>query len=226
MIVVHHLEDSRSQRILWALEELGVEYEIKHYARHPKTMLAPDELRTIHPLGKSPILTDSKHNLVLAESAAILEYLVETYGRGRLIPPAGTPERHHYVYWMHYAEGSAMPPLLLRLIFDRMRAGQDVPWIAKPIVRAIADKVLQSFVLPNLKAHIDWMESELGKRTWFAGEEFTAADIQMSFPSEAAIARGGKEVGRPRLAAFVERIHARPAYQRALQRGGPFRILS
>ncbi|MEZ4400806.1 MAG: glutathione S-transferase [Kofleriaceae bacterium] len=223
MIVVHHLEASRSQRVLWALEELGLDYEVRRYARDPKTSLGPPELKAVHPLGKSPVVTDGDRTL--AESGAILEYLVGTYGAGRLIPPAGSAERDRYTYWLHYAEGSAMPPLLLKLIFTRMQSGRGLPFFARPLVRAVANKVLDSFVDPNLTLHLDWIEAELGRSTWFAGEELTAADIQMSFPVEAGVTRAGGAHKRPRMAAFVERIHARPAFQRAIAKGGPFEIL-
>lgn len=219
MIIVHHLNNSRSQRVLWLLEELGVEYEIKRYQRDPVTMLAPPELKQVHPLGKSPVVTDG--DATLAESGAIVEYLVEKYGGGRLIPPAGSPERLRYTYWLHYAEGSAMPPLLLKLVFDKMESGP-VPFFIKPIVKAISTKVKTAFINPQLKTHLDYQESELGRFTWFAGEEFTAADIQMSFPLEAAASRGGISQTHPHMAAFLERIHARPAYQRAIERGGEF----
>jgi glutathione S-transferase len=222
MIIVHHLNNSRSQRVLWLLEELGLEYEIKRYERDPATMLAPPALREIHPLGKSPVITDGA--VTLAESGAIIEYLVERYGGGRLIPPVGTPERIRYIYWLHYAEGSAMPLLLLQLIFNRVARGP-MPFLVRPIARAIATRVQQSFIEPNLKRHLDYMEGELHKTTWFAGEELTAADIQMSFPLEAAVARGGLNTSRPKLMAFLERIHARPAYRRALERGGPYQLL-
>jgi glutathione S-transferase len=226
VIVVHHLEASRSQRVLWALEELGIPYEVKRYARDPKTLLAPRELRDVHHLGKSPVITDTSTGHTIAESGAILEYLVETYGEGRLAPPRGTPERLRYTYWLHYAEGSAMPPLLLKLIFGRMQSGKGVPFVVRPVVKAVANKVLTTFVEPNLRLHLDWMEKALGEHTWFAGEELTAADIQMSFPVEAGVARGSARVARPKLTAFVERVHTRPAYARALERGGPFEILS
>jgi glutathione S-transferase len=223
MLIVHHLESSRSQRVLWLLEELGVEYEIKRYARDKKTMLAPPELRAVHPLGKSPVLTDDGQTI--AESGAIVEYLVEKYGGGRLVPPAGTPERLRYTYWLHYAEGSAMPPLLLKLVFERMKSGP-VPFFVRPIVRGIADKVMTMFVNPQLKLHTEYMESELTKFPWFAGNEMTAADIQMSFPLEAAASRGASVGTRtPKITAFLETIHARPAYQRALERGGPYELL-
>jgi glutathione S-transferase len=222
MIVVHHLNNSRSQRVLWLLEELGVEYDIKRYQRDAATMLAPASLREVHPLGKSPVITDG--GTTIAESGAIVEYLVERYGAGRLIPPPGTPERLRYTYWLHYAEGSAMPPLLMKLIFDRIEKGP-MPFFIRPVARAIAGKAKSSFVEPNIARHLDYMEAELGKSEWFAGSEFSAADIQISFPLEAAVARGGLDASRPKLMAFLERIHARPAYQRAIERGGEYALL-
>jgi glutathione S-transferase len=222
MILVHHLNNSRSQRVLWLLEELGLEYEVKRYQRDAKTMLAPPALRAVHPLGKSPVITDG--DLTLAESGAILEYLVERYGAGRLAPRAGTPERLRYTYWMHYAEGSAMPPLVLKLIFTQIPKAP-MPALVRPFVRRIADGVRTTFVEPQIKIHLDYIEGELSKSTWFAGEDFTAADIQMSFPAEGAAARGGLDATRPKLLAFLERIHARPAYKRALERGGPYELL-
>lgn len=216
MITVHHLERSRSQRVLWLLEELGLEYELKKYERDPRTMLAPPELRKVHPLGKSPIVTDGERTL--AESGAILDYLVTAHGGGRLRPEAGTPERLRYDYWLHYAEGSAMPPLLLSLVFQQVKAR--APWPVKPIAKGIADKVLADFVRPQMELHFDWVERELGKSTWFAGEELSAADIQMSYPVEAHTARV-KGASRPNMAAWLERVRARPAYRRALERGGP-----
>ena len=219
MIVVHHLNNSRSQRVLWLLEELGVPYEIKKYQRDPETMLAPPELQKVHPLGKSPVITDD--GATLAETGAIIEYLVERYGNGRLVPAAGTPERLRYRYWLHFAEGSAMPPLLLKLIFERLKTTK-MPFFAKPIARGIAGKVLGGMVDPNLKRQLDFMEGELNKSEWFAGGEFSAADIQMSFPVEAAKQRAGLDASRPKLMAYLGRIHARPAYQRALERGGPY----
>jgi glutathione S-transferase len=221
MIIVHHLNNSRSQRVLWLLDELDLAYEIKPYQRQP-SMLAPPELRKVHPLGKSPVIEDG--GMILAESGAILEYLAERYGAGRLVPAAGTPERIRYTYWMHFAEGSAMPPLLLKLIFDRMKSGP-MPFFVRPVARAIADRALGSFVLPNLERNLDFMEGELARREWFAGPQFTAADIQMSFPLEAARARGGLDEKRPRLMNFLEKIHSRPAYRRALERGGKFELL-
>jgi glutathione S-transferase len=223
MIVVHHLNNSRSQRVLWLLEELELPYEIKRYKRDPQTMLAPTSLREVHPLGKSPVITDGK--LTLAESGAIIEYLIERYGNGRLVPAIGTLEHLRYTYWLHYAEGSAMPPLLLKLIFDQIEKNP-MPFFVRPIARAIVSRVKSSFIEPQIAQHLDYMEAELGKSTWFTGNEFTAADIQMSFPLEAAVARGGLNASRPKLMAFLNRIHTRPAYQQALERGGAYELLS
>jgi glutathione S-transferase len=221
VITVHHLNNSRSQRVLWLLEELGVPYDIKRYQRDRKTMLAPLELRRVHPLGKSPVLTDDGRTL--AESGAIIEYLIERYARGRLIPPPGTDERLRYTYWLHYAEGSAMFPLLLKLVFTRIEHAP-MPFFARPIARKIALTGQSSFIDPQIKLHLDYLEGELTKAPWFAGEEFTAADIQMSFPLEAAGSRGGLDESRPHLFSFLQRIHARPAYQRALDRGGAYEL--
>jgi glutathione S-transferase len=221
MITVHHLNNSRSQRVLWLLEELDLEYGIVRYRRDPQTLLAPPELRAVHPLGKAPVISDG--DTIVAESGAIIEYLVGRYGNGRLVPPAGTPQRLRYTYWLHYAEGSAMSPLLLSLIFRRMPKAP-MPFFARPIVRGIADRVKQSFVDPQLKLHFDYMEGELARAAWFTGDEFSAADIQMSFPIEAGRARGMIDGSRPKLAAFLQRIHGRPAYQRALEQGGAFAV--
>jgi glutathione S-transferase len=221
MLVVHHLNNSRSQRILWLLEELEVPYEVVRYQRDAKTMLAPPSLLAIHPLGKSPVITDDE--ITVAESGAIVEYLVDRYGKGRLIPPSGSPERLRYSYWLHYAEGSLMPPLLLKLVFDRI-ATSPVPWPISAVARRISGTVQNSFVVPNLKRHLDYLEGELALHPWFAGQEFTAADVQMSFPLEAAVSRAGLNATRPRLMSFLDRIHARGAYQRALERGGPFTL--
>jgi glutathione S-transferase len=224
VIVLHHLNQSRSQRVLWLLEELGLPYEIRFYERNATTMLAPPELKQVHPLGKSPVITDADAGLTLAESGAILEYLVQRYGEGRFRPVPGSPDAVRYLYFMHYAEGSVMPPLLLKLIFDRIKQAR-MPFFAKPIARGIAQRTLDGFVLPQVKTHLDYLESELSERPWFTGEEFTVADVQLSFPIEAARARGGLNQSRPRLMDFLERIHQRPAYQRALERGGKFSIL-
>jgi glutathione S-transferase len=223
MITVHHLNNSRSQRVLWLLEELGLPYEIKRYKRDPQTMLAPASLREVHPLGKSPVITDGE--LTLAESGAIIEYLIERYGNGRLVPTPGTPEHLRYTYWLHYAEGSAMPPLVMKLIFDEIEKSS-MPFFVRPIARLIVSRVKSSFIEPYIAQNLDYMEAELGKSTWFAGNEFTAADIQISFPLEAAVARAGLNASRPKLMAFLNRIHTRPAYQQALERGGTYELLS
>lgn len=219
MIVVHHLNNSRSQRVLWLLEELGISYEIQRYQRDARTLLAPPELKKVHPLGKSPVVTDDGR--VIAESGAIVEYLVERYGGGKLAPAPGSEQRLRYTYWLHYAEGSAMPPLLLKLVFDRIEQGP-MPFFVRPVARAIARQVKQTFIAPQLQLHLDYLEGELGRNEWFVGDEFTAADIQLSFPLEAAALRGGLDQSRPRLHAFLHKIHSRPAYRRALERGGRY----
>ena len=221
MITVHHLNNSRSQRILWLLEELGLPYEVKRYQRDARTMLAPPELKAVHPLGKSPVIDDD--GTVVAESGNIIDYVVDCHGDGRLAPLPGTPQRLRYNYWLHYAEGSAMTPLLLKLIFGRIGSAP-APFFAKPIVRGIVAKVTGEFIDPQLKLHFDYIESELHRHAWFAGDAFSAADIQMSFPLEAASTRAAAAVG-PKSRAFLERIHARPAYQAALARGGEYELL-
>ena len=222
MITLHHLENSRSQRVLWLLEELGLAYELKRYARDPKTMLAPPELTQVHPLGKSPVITED--GVTVAESGAIVEYLLDAYGEGRLRPARGTPEQRRFTYWLHFAEGSAMPFLLLKLVFDKVRTAP-VPFFVKPVVKGIAAKVTDSFIGPNLQSQYRFMEGELAGRDWFAGNEFSAADVQMSFSVEAAAARSGLGSSYPALADWLARIHARPAYQRARAAGGPYNVV-
>jgi glutathione S-transferase len=221
MIVVHHLNNSRSQRVLWLLEELGLPHEIKHYQRDAKTMQAPPELRAVHPLGKSPVITDGV--TTVAESGAIVEYLIDRYGQGRFKPKPGTPEQLRYTYWLHYAEGSLMPPLLMKLVFDEVEKAP-MPFFVKPIAKAISGKVKSAFISPQINQHLDYMEAELGKALWFAGKEFTGADVQMSFPVEAALAKGGLDASRPKLMDFLKRIHARQAYKRALKQGGTYEL--
>ncbi len=221
MITVHHLEHSRSQRVLWLLEELRLPYEVERYERDKKTSLAPPELQAIHPLGKSPVITDGK--TTVAETGAIVEYLVEQAGDA-LRPAAGTPERHRYTYWLHFAEGSAMPPLVMALIFNRIKKAP-MPFFARPIAKAIANNVLDGFIKPDLKRQLAFMESELAARPWFTGRAFSAADVMMSFPIEAASSRGALKSNFPNLNGFLERIHERPAYKRALDRGGPYSLL-
>jgi glutathione S-transferase len=218
VLTVHHLNNSRSQRILWLLEELGVAYELRRYERDPATLLAPRSLRAVHALGKAPVITDD--DVTVAESGAIIEYLVAKYGAGRLVPAPGSKERLRYTYWLHYAEGSAMPPLLMKLIFDRVASAP--PWPIRSVARGIAANVQRSYILPQLKLHLDYLEAELTDHPWFAGPDFTAADVQMSFPLEAAAKRAGLDASRPRLMDFLTRIRARDAYQRALRRGGPY----
>lgn len=217
MIRVHHLNDSRSQRVLWLLEELGLDYEVVRYQRDPKTMLGPAALKAVHPLGKSPVIEDG--SIKVAETGAIIDYLLETHGQGRLRPPAGTEAGRRFTYWLHYAEGSAMTPLLLKLIFSRLPA--NAPGLVRPVVKAVSNKALAVLVDPQLTRHMDYWNDELAATGWFAGEEFSAADIMMSFPLEAAGARAGAR-SRSRVANFIGRIQARPAYVRALERGGPY----
>jgi glutathione S-transferase len=204
MIIVHHLENSRSQRILWLLEELGLDYEVKRYERDRKTMLAPPSLRRVHPLGKSPVIEDEGR--VIAETGAIVEYLVEK-AEGRLGPPGNREAVLRYRQFLHYAEGSMMPPLLALLVVNRLGL------LGRP-ARAPVQKMLDQ--------HLDWLETELASRDWFAGDEFTAADIMMSFPLEASRSRAGLDSRRPHLVDWLERIHARPAYAEALKKGGPY----
>lgn len=203
-IIVHHLENSRSQRILWMLEELELPYEVKRYERNPKTMLAPPELKRVHPLGKSPVIEDA--GTVVAETGAIVEYLVDK-AEGRLGPPPHRDAVLRYRFFLHYAEGSLMPPLLVKLVLAR------VPLFGK---RA------QARIQPMIDVHLDYLERELDGREWFVGDRLTAADVMLSFPLEAARSRAGLGATRPNLTAWLQRIHARPAYRRALERGGPY----
>ncbi len=220
MITVHHLNNSRSQRVLWLLEELELPYEIVRYQRDPKTMLAPPELRAVHPLGKSPVVSDGTR--VVAESGAVIEYLVERYGQGRLAPESGSDERLRYRYWLHYAEGSLMPLMLLKLVAARI-AHAPMPFFARPVARGIAQNLERTFLGPQVALHLDYIESELGKSRWFVGEAFSAADIQMSFPLEASRMRADFAPARfPRTSEFLANIAARPAYQRAQQKAGKF----
>jgi glutathione S-transferase len=224
MITVHHLETSRSQRILWLLEELDLPYEIKLYQRDPKTKLAPPELKAVHPLGKSPVITDGK--LTIAESGAIIEYLVENYGENlqgelsQLQPARGTPAYRQCRFWMHYAEGSLMNWLVMKLVFMSIPT-QPMPFFVKPIAKAICAQVQAKLVDPNLATALDFMEAHLAKHKWFSGKDLSMADFQMSFPVEAALSRSAQGGSFPKLAAYRERMVARPAYQRALAKGGP-----
>ena len=221
MITVHHLNNSRSQRILWLLEELGQEYEIKKYERDAQTMRAPASLRAVHPLGKAPIVTDG--DVTLAESGAITEYLVDRYGPD-LKPEAGSEAQRRYTYWLHFAEGSAMPPLLVKLVVDQI-AKAKMPFFAKPIAKSIVTRLNGGFVQPEIDSIFGFVDAELSGRDWFAGDTFSAADIQMSFPLEAAAARGGIGQTYPSIQAWLDRIHSRAAYARALERGGEYGIV-
>lgn len=225
MITVHHLETSRSQRILWLLEELGVPYELKIYQRDKATKLAPPELKKIHPLGKSPVITDG--NEVIAESGAIIEYLVETYGTqatapdlAHLQPVLRTPEHRQCRFWMHYAEGSLMNWLVMKLVFMTIPT-QPMPFFVKPIAKALCSKVQDKLIDPNVNTALDFIEQHLGQHTWFAGDQLTMADFQMSFPVEALVSRTSKAKSCPNLLAYQQRMQARPAYQRGIAKGGP-----
>ena len=207
MIIVHHLENSRSQRVLWMLEELGLPHEIRRYERNKKTMLAPPELKRVHPLGKSPVIEDTDDDRrVIAETGAIVEYLVDK-ADGRLGAPANRTGALDYRFWLHYAEGSLMPPLLVKLVLTRV-----------PLFGKAAQKRIQ----PMIDVHLDFVEAHLATRPWFAGDTLTAADVMMSFPLEAARSRGGLDAGRPATIAWLDKVHARPAYQAALAKGGPY----
>ncbi len=204
VILVHHLENSRSQRVLWLLEELGLPYEVRRYERDRKTMLAPPELRRVHPLGKSPIIEDGGQ--IVAETGAIVDYLVDK-ADGRLGPPHRREDVLRYRHFVHYAEGSLMPPLLVMLVVRRL---------------GLLGRSARAPVQKMIDGHLDWLETELAGRSWFAGDEFTAADVMMSFPLEAARHRAGLDEGRPNLVDWLERIHARPAYGAALKKGGAY----
>jgi glutathione S-transferase len=213
MVTVHHLNNSRSQRVLWLLEELGTPYEVKRYERDAVTKLAPAALRAVHPLGKSPVITDG--DKTIAETGAIVEYLMGTYGQGRLVPT----DKLAYTYWLHYAEGSAMPPLVMKLIFGEIPKNKALPWFMRPVARALLGGVTKSYLDPQIATHIGFWDAALAASPYFAGAELSGADIMMSFPVEAAGTRGSLT---PRLQAYLKTIHARPAYQAALGRGGPY----
>jgi glutathione S-transferase len=223
MLTVHHLENSRSQRILWLLEEMGVDYDIKSYARDKKTSLAPPELVAIHPLGKSPVITDD--DISVAESGAIMEYLLGKYDDESLWPAESTAERRACTYWLHYAEGTFAPLMIIALLMGKIETAP-MPFFAKPIARGLAGKVRESYLDANVKRNLDFMESTLGETTWFCGDLFSAADIQMSFAIEAAEVRTNLHEDYPNLAEYLDRIRARPAYKAAIEKGGPYGLLS
>ena len=223
MITVHHLNNSRSQRILWLLEELGVDYAIKTYQRDNETMLAPVELRDVHPLGKAPVVTDGDQSL--AESGAIIEYLVDKYDSGRLKPAQESAERLQYTYWLHYAEGSFIPLMLISLIVSRIE-NAPVPFFVRPVVKGVAGKIRSGYLDSNVRRHLEYMNDHLSNQTWFCGSEFTAADIQMSYAVEAAAARASLEDNYPALQQFLDRIRAMPSYRLAIDKGGPYSLLT
>ena len=224
MITVHHLETSRSQRVLWLLEELGLPYEIKRYRRDPKTKLAPAALKAVHPLGKSPVITDGDETI--AESGAILEYIVEKYGAqakgdlAQLQPAPGSKAYRQSRFWMHYAEGSLMNWLVMKLVFMTIPK-QPMPFFVRPIARAICGNVQAKLIDPNLTTALAFIEDHLGRNAWFAGNSISIADFQMSFAVEAALSRSTDTAQYVKLAAYRDRMVARPAYQRAIAKGGP-----
>jgi len=222
MLTLHHLENSRSQRILWLLEELGVDYDVERYARDPQTSLAPASLKAVHPLGKSPVITDS--DTVVAESGAIIEYLVDKYDDGSLGPGTADKDVRAYRYWLHYAEGTFMPLMIVSLIMGRIESAP-MPFFIKPIAKGIVAKVRSGYLDANVTVNLDFMESTLGESTWFTGDRMTAADIQMSFPVEAAEVRTNLSADYPNLGAFLERIRSRPAYRATLEKGGPYALM-
>jgi glutathione S-transferase len=204
MIIVHHLENSRSQRVLWMLEETGLSYEVRRYERDKKSMLAPPELRAVHPLGRSPVIESDGR--IVAETGAIIDYLVERAG-GHLGPPPDRDGALRYRFFLHYAEGSLMPPLLVKLVLGRV-----------PLLGRLAQKRFQ----PMIDLHLDYVEAEIAQRPWFAGDRLTAADVMMSFPLEAARSRAGLDGSRPHTVAWLDKVHARAAYRRALEMGGAY----
>jgi len=223
MLTVHHLENSRSHRIVWLLEELGVDYQITRYGRDTETGLAPPELLEVHPLGKAPVITDG--DKTIAESGAIIEYLIYEYDAGRLKPADGTAEQLAYTYWLHYAEGTFASLMLLALVMGRIEDAP-LPFFLKPVAKGIAGKVRDGYLDPNVKRNLDFMEMTLSESKWFCGDRFTAADVQMSFPLEAAEVRTDLSIDYPQLAGFLVAIRERPAYKAALDKGGHYELMS
>jgi glutathione S-transferase len=221
MITVHHLENSRSQRIVWLLEELGIDYEIRRYGRDRQTGLAPPELLEVHPLGKAPVITDG--NRTIAESGAIIEYLMYEYDDGRLRPQEGTDERLAYNYWLHYAEGTFAPLMILALILGRIEAAP-MPFFLRPVAKGIAQKVRDAYLDANIRRNLEFMDATLKESRWFCGNIFSAADVQMSFALEAAEVRTSLTDDYSHLAAFLDTVRARPAYRRALDKGGHYEL--
>jgi glutathione S-transferase len=219
MITLHHLNNSRSQRIIWLLEELKLEYVIEFHDRDAKTYLAPESLKAVHALGKSPVIIDDKTGMTLAESGLIIEYLVQTYGQ-HLMPEQGTPAYWQYLYWLHFSEGSLMPPMVMNLVLSKVKTSP-MPFFVKPIAKKIADQIIKQFSGPNIKRSLEFIEAHLSNNTWFCGDQFTGADVQMSFPLEASAARGMLDQ-YPNALAYVKRFQALPAYQTALSKGGDY----
>ncbi len=218
MLTIHHLNNSRSQRILWCLEELGVDYDIKRYERDPVTIRAPQSLKDVHPLGKSPVITDGDH--VIAESGAIIEYLLHQDSEQRFIP-RDRQGLLDYRYWLHFSEGSLMPPLIMRLVFEKMKTSP-MPFFVKPVAKGIANKVLNTFVMPEVHSMLRYINEVLAEREWFAGDALSGADFQMSFPLEASVARGLVDERYPHIQRYVTNFQDRPAYLRALNKGGDY----
>lgn len=219
MIIVHHLNNSRSQRVLWLLEELSIPYEIQRYERDPKTIRAPKSLREVHPLGKSPVITDG--DITVAESGAIIDYLIRTYAKDSLLPEESSAEFRDYQYWMHFSEGSLMPPLLMGMLFEKIKTSP-MPFFIKPVAKMIAEKALTTFVIPEISLNMGFVEKHLGSHTWFAGDNLTGADFQMSFPLEASVAAGAISNKYPNIHAYVKRFQERSAYLKALEKGGDY----
>ncbi|MBZ2160655.1 glutathione S-transferase family protein [Alteromonas stellipolaris] len=219
MLTLHHLNNSRSQRILWLLEELGVDYNIEHYQRDSTTNLAPDSLRAVHPLGRSPVLTTPEG--AIAESGAIVEYLVRKHGQTHFTSPESGENLQQYLFWLHFAEGSLMPPLVARLVLEKARQKGSKPFFIKPITNKLIDGILNAYYGPNLAQSLRYVESYLAHHTWFAGEQPTGADVQMIFPLESLVASGNAK-DFPAIREYVKRIHARPAYKQALEKGGEY----
>lgn len=219
MVTLHHLNNSRSQRIIWLLEELNIEYQVKRYERDAKTSLAPKELEAIHPLGKSPVITDGEKTI--AESGLIIEYLIQTYGNGQFAAEQNTPQYWQDKYWLHYAEGSLMPLLVIALMFEKVRTAP-MPFFIKPIARTIADKAMAAYAGPNLTKHLTYIDQHLADNQWFCGEQKTAADFQMVFPLEAALARDTNNTTYRHISRYVNQVHSLENYKTALKKGGPY----
>lgn len=223
MITVHHLENSRSQRVLWLLEELGLEYEVKRYERNKKTNLAPESLKAVHPLGKSPVISDGQQ--IVAESGVITEYLIHRYGEDSMRFEIGSQQWLDATYWMHYAEGSLMPLMVMKLIFSQVKKAP-MPFFVKPVAKGISNKVIQSYVQPNIDTHLEFINNHLKDKNWFVGESLSGADIQMIFPLEAASARANVKTQYPEIQRYLNQVHDRPAYKRGLETGGPYQLMS